>query len=527
VATGVLCGIAAVGLAFGSVHGMTLGFGSTLIGEAVDYAIYFLIQARAGRGSAPPRGEGWRRWRDANWPTVRLGLWTSVCGFAVLMFSGFTGLAQLGVFSTAGLVGAALATRYVLPVLMPDGAAGEGLRKPLGRFTAWLLRAMAQLRLVWLALGIASIALLGWRSGEVWNANLTSLSPIPREAVELDASLRADLTAGEARTLVVASGADLQAALRAAEGAGRLLDPLVADGTLAGYDTPTRLLPSIETQRARTASLPEADALRERVAEATVGGPLAAGRLAPFIDEVQAARKLAPVERADLRGSAVEPLLDALLVERPAQRGGGWSALISLQPGAQPIEGEAAAKVQTALAAQPGLEVIDIGRELRGLYDRYLREALVQSLLGAVAVLLLLGWHLRSGKRLLAVAQPLVLAVLLTLGGLVALGVELGILHLVGLLLVVAVGSNYALFFDHWQHEGAGDAAVADPRAHQDMLASLALANLTTVVSFGLIAASAIPALSAIGQVVAPGALLALLLAAAFARSGREAPAPA
>ena len=48
VATGVLAGIAAVSLGFGQVHGMTLGFGTTLIGEAVDYAIYYLIQARGG-----------------------------------------------------------------------------------------------------------------------------------------------------------------------------------------------------------------------------------------------------------------------------------------------------------------------------------------------------------------------------------------------------------------------------------------------------------------------------------------------
>ena len=86
----------------------------------------------------------------------------------------------------------------------------------------------------------------------------------------------------------------------------------------------------------------------------------------------------------------------------------------------------------------------------------------------------------------------------------------LGILHLVGLLLVVAVGSNYALFFDQLRETG---------RADEDTLASLLLANLTTVVSFALIAISDIPALSAIGRVVAPGALLALLLSAAFARA--------
>jgi len=48
------------------------------------------------------------------------------------------------------------------------------------------------------------------------------------------------------------------------------------------------------------------------------------------------------------------------------------------------------------------------------------------------------------------------------------------------------------------------------------MLASLLLANLTTVASFGLLAASSIPVLHAIGIVVAPGALLSLAFSAAL-----------
>jgi predicted exporter len=43
------------------------------------------------------------RWRRESWPTVRLGLFTSLIGFAALVFAGFPGLAQLGVFSIAGL----------------------------------------------------------------------------------------------------------------------------------------------------------------------------------------------------------------------------------------------------------------------------------------------------------------------------------------------------------------------------------------------------------------------------------------
>jgi predicted exporter len=65
-------GIAAVSLGFGGVHGITLGFGTTLIGEAVDYAIYYLIQAR-GRAAAYLAGASGM----PGWPTVRLGLLTS------------------------------------------------------------------------------------------------------------------------------------------------------------------------------------------------------------------------------------------------------------------------------------------------------------------------------------------------------------------------------------------------------------------------------------------------------------------
>ena len=59
VATGALVGIAAVALGFGAVHGITLGFGVTLIGESVDYSIYFFVQsARGGTPAAAPGSGG-------------------------------------------------------------------------------------------------------------------------------------------------------------------------------------------------------------------------------------------------------------------------------------------------------------------------------------------------------------------------------------------------------------------------------------------------------------------------------------
>jgi predicted exporter len=148
------------------------------------------------------------------------------------------------------------------------------------------------------------------------------------------------------------------------------------------------------------------------------------------------------------------------------------------------------------------------------MYQRYLREAAWQAALGAAAVLALLALHLRSARRLARVCQPIAAALLLVVAALAVGGVAMGILHLVGLLLVVAIGSNYALFFDHLRQQGRPD---------PDTLASLLLANLTTVLSFGLLALSSLPALHSIGQVVAPGALLCLVLSAVFIPPAREA----
>ena len=53
-ATGLVVGIGAVALGFGAVHGITLAFGATLIGESVDYPSYlFNNAAPASRSSAP------------------------------------------------------------------------------------------------------------------------------------------------------------------------------------------------------------------------------------------------------------------------------------------------------------------------------------------------------------------------------------------------------------------------------------------------------------------------------------------
>ena len=342
-----------------------------------------------------------------------------------------------------------------------------------------------------------------------WRGSLNDLSPISALDLKLDAALRADVGAPDAGMLVAVAAADQAGALATAEAVGARLDGLVRAGVLAGYDSPARFLPSPQTQRARLASLPDAATLASRLARATDGGALPAARLQAFIDDIEAARRAVPFDRAALAGTPLAAAVDALLLQGDATR--PWRALLNLQPAAgQPIDAE---RVRAAIEDVPGAQLVGIKAELDALYARYLRQAMWQAGLGALAVVALLALHLRRPWRLFAVLLPLAAATLIVLAALAASGAALGILHLVGLLLTVAIGSNYALFFDHLRER---------PVVDEDTLASLLLANLTTVISFGLLATSHIPVLRAVGEVVAPGALLCLVFAAAFIARPRE-----
>lgn len=502
VVSGALAGIAAVSLGFGAVHGITLGFGTTLIGEAVDYSIYLFVQA--GRGDQA----GDRNWLAGFWPTVRLGVLTSIAGFSALVFSGLPGLAQLGVYSITGLIVAAAVTRFVLPVLLPASFRIRDI-SALGERLVGLARAAHALRWAVAVVALGAAASLALHRGPVWDPELSSLNPISPSDKQLDAELRASLGAADARLMVAVHGASGDEALAAAERAARALDPLVAQGKLAGYDNPARYLPSAATQRARLASLPEATLLRTRLKEALAGSPLGASRLEPFIADVERARTGNLLTREQVAGSALDSALEGLLFR---DREGRWTALLGLRAApSQPIDA-AAIRARLEETKLGDAFILDLKAEVDRLYTGYFGRALIASAVGLLAIVALLYAALRSPRRVVLVMAPLAAGVLLVAAWHVASGTRLSLLHLVGLLLVVAIGSNYALFFDKLT-QGGGDAA---PRT----LASLALANLTTVASFGVLGLSQIPVLAAIGSTVALGAFVTLIFSAAIAGRG-------
>ena len=515
VVTGAIAGIAAVGLGFPAVHAMTLGFGITLIGEAVDYAIYLFVQ------QGPNFLKGKHVFSDSFWPTIRLGVLTSIFGFSALLFSGFTGLAQLGLFSIVGIITAALITRYVLPALLPHNFQ---IHQPIA-LNSFLVRAvqfLGRLKAVAILVTIVAFAILVHKAGSLWGTELSGLSPVPQASQDLDSELRAEMGASDAGLLIVIKADSNELALQFSEEITDRLRPLIGANILNGFEAASNYLPSKRRQLERRANLPDDAELRRRMVAALEGQPLQIDKLESFFADVSKARAAAPLTRADFENTSMALGIDSLSM--PSERSPGqWTALVALQP---PIKNGVPqtlnrAAINGALADLPAqsktaAHIIDLKKEASDLYQVYLNEAILLTSVGLLAIIGLLLAALRSVVRVTRVMMPLLAAIVIVAAGVVIIKGSLSLMHLVGMLLVVAVGSNYALFFD--KRTTLREGKIKD-YINSNVLASLFFANLTTITGFGLLAFSSVPVMNAVGSVVGAGTFLALILSAVFSNT--------
>ena len=130
-----------------------------------------------------------------------------------------------------------------------------------------------------------------------------------------------------------------------------------------------------------------------------------------------------------------------------------------------------------------------------------------------VAALVLLRYGSGLGFRILATPTLAAAGTILILA---ALGEPLTLFHGVGLLLVLGIGVDYALFF--------AEAGEVEPGTLQAVLLSAG----TTVLSFGVLSLSTLPVLVGIGTTVVVGIVLSLALSplAACPRPGRGTETP-
>lgn len=484
-----LAGLASVSALFGTVHGITLAFGFTLIGVAQDYPIHLLSHANINR---TPRAAA-----TELWPTLATGVASTCIAYATFWFSGVVGLAQLACFTVAGLAVAGFTTRFALPVLMDDTGRDFGDSRRLDRVWTRMERLP---RPYWAGVAAiaGSIAAATLAPQPFWESDLSKLTPVPSDLLIQDTQLRSELGTPDVRYLMVITVKDSELALERLESLDASLQKLVDAGAITGYDHAARYVPTAQAQRQRQARLPEPQTLRADLQTAIAGTPFRPDVFEPFLEDVERARRLRLLTLDRLRDSPLGASVEPLLTEHDQR----VTALVTFS-GVQDVS------ALRDLAATADATLLDTKDASEALVAHQRSEILWSLAVAALLLVAVVAFSLRKASRVYRVLAPMALTTILIVGILQASGVSLTLFHLIALILAAGLGLDYALFFEH----------AADDRAEQRRtLHALLVCSASTFMVFALLATSSLPVLRAIGVTVALGVILNFILALLLTR---------
>lgn len=491
---GIMAGMLAVQGWFGFIHGITLGFGITLLGVVDDYPIHLFshLNARASASAA----------MEEIWPTMRLGVLTTAIGFASLLFAGFPALTQLGLFAVTGILTAAVVTRWVLPRFVPEGF----LPRPLWPAFHAKLERLTRMKPVIPGVIILACAALLWSHTPLWETELASLSPVSDAKKQLDRQLRGELGAPDMRDLLVIEGQTEEDVLKYGEVLDAKLERLRISGAIAGYDLISHYLPSRRTQQDRQSYLPERPVLMRNLDQALTGLPFTPGLFAPFLAAVETARTQTPLQRKDFEDTAFGARVASLMFEQD----GTWKAVV-------PLRGVADRTQLTEIVGNwnmPSVTYVDLKEESNRLMTAYRDRTFIIMVCGLFVISVALGVGIQSVGLLWPILSPIMGSLLVVAAVVNLAGESLSLFHIATFLLVIGLGLDYALFFN--RPEGSEE-------ERSNTLYGLLVCSMTTILVFGVLASSDIPVLHAIGMTAAVGSFCCLLFAGIMAKKVRHA----
>lgn len=479
-----LSGALVVDLLLGELHGLTLAFGITLLGVTIDYPIHLFSHQHMGESPI----SAMRR----IWGTLQLGVVTTCIGYLTLISTQFTGLQQLGLFTITGLLVASLTSRYILPMLMHQQKSQQhqGLLKNLLRLR--LRRRSSQLSVV--ALALLLLLPIIFTSHPLWQDDLATLSPLPRQSLYLDREMRSQLNTAETGQLIILHADELESALQAGERLQTLLEKLIERGVLSGYLSAVRYLPSQQTQQKRQSQLPTDKEMQARMAQALDGLPFREDAFKPFLEGLEKSRRLPSLTLSDMAGTPQGAHLDELLKKVD----NGWLLLIPLN------QVKDKTSVSSSLAEEmPSASYVSLRDETSRLVTELRQEIIYRLAWGLIFMLLVLALGLRSPKLAFHAFFPVLLALSVSLGLLHLFGEPLTIFHMIALMLVLGIGIDYSLFFNR---------RVASDWERYYTLQAIFICALSTAIVFSLLGLSSIPVLHAIGQTVTLGVVTSFIL---------------
>jgi predicted exporter len=484
VALGVGGGILACSLLLDEVHGLTLAFGSALLGVGVDYAVHLMFHL--GHPGTRSAAQVLARVR----PGLLLGASTTVVGLGGLALTSFPGMRELALFGAVGIAGSLMVTLLVVPAFggrLPERRARRwlitGSQRILERIDRWGARAWVVF--IGIALvGVTALVPLRWADG------LRALYEVDSTLLAEDTRVRELTGAVDMSRMVLASGSDIEQALERNQAVHTAVQGATQRGELAGYRSVQPWLPAVSWQRENLERLRD-PGLAGRFDAAFETAGFRPGVFRTFFEALAAPP--APLVLSDLEGTQLEPLVAPFVLHlREGVVVVTW------------LRGDVPASLRDELSAVPGVELFDQQEFLDRAYGRYRLEMIQMLAVGLAAVAAIIFGRYRRWRPTVAAFMPAAAGVLGAVGVAGWVDGSANLMHAASLLLVCAMGVDYGVFMVESRD---------DPEQHAVSLASSIMAGVTTVLSFGLLAMSDNPALASVGRSVAVGVLCALVTA--------------
>jgi predicted exporter len=471
---GTIVGVAATILIFGEIHAIALLFGTSLIGTSVDYGLFYCATALDPSGGSP--AERLRRIL----PALTLGLATTLVGYALLGLAPFPGLKQIAVLSAIGLFSAFLTVVVWLPLMEPPRPALAGAAQKLaftdGFYEIWEANRWRPARWAMAGLVLAGAAIGVFRLN--FDDDIRKLQALSRPLSAQQQQILSLTGSSIGAQYLLIDAPDDETALQREEQLAPVLARLKSEHSLGAVQVPAAFVPSASRQAADVALVRE--------------------RLTPLLSEHLRALGLDP-------GAApAATAAGALTLEQVLKPGGPpFVKDLVLAPGLH--VGALQGLTQPQLLAEaikgiPNVRFINPVEDFSALLGKYRVRALWLTIFSFAAILA--GLSLRYGvvgagrimlpPLVVIVATPLLLA---------ALGQSISLFHVMGLVLLLAISVDYAIFFGEDQEQ----------RSRATMLGVL-LAASTTLLSFGLLVLSGMPAMQHIGATMLVGIAIAVVL---------------
>jgi predicted exporter len=482
--SGAVAALFAVFLIFERVHLITLVFGASLIGVAVDYAILVFAQHL---GNVEPVWERYRRLL----PTLCMVLLTPALAYLALALTPFPGLKQMAIFAVCGIFGAWASVVCFYPWLLPKTLPLPGnanlMTRLLEHWPRWRNNGKTWGLVVCLAALMVG-GLVQLRANDDIRSLFNGDATLMAEQRQISEIMQLPSPA----QMFLISASSPEALLQAEEALIERLRPMVTAKKIGGYEAVTRWLPSVAKQEA-------ARALQARLQTSRVAVARELELPAEWSAESFPAELLTP---EIWRANAVSAPFRALWIG-VTQTGAGpqYSSMVLLKGlAARETASELAALAERAPAIA-GVEWVDQTREISSLMARY-RGLLLQTLLLACLIVPFMLYPFFK-CRVWRIVAPVLIAGCATLSILGYLGIPVQLLGILALLLTLGMGIDYAIFLQARQ-------------THAHTLLATTLAASLTLLSFGLLALSGTPALHILGLTATLGVTLSWLLTPVF-----------